>query len=289
MKKRFWILGFLSILILITGCIDSTTVISIGKDGSGTLTETVYLNQSVKAMMEGMMAQMGGEEDESKEEEKKSLDLEKYKTKAAKMGEGVHFVSAKEVTGKDGSPGTEVIYSFEDIRKLNFKVKPENPMGDQMAGMMEAEESEDDEDEDPIKFDFIKGSTPKLVIYMPKEEKPESPEDVVEEMEEEDPEADAAGMGMMKMFLEGFRIRVLINPLKAKIKKTNATFVESIDGKETVTLLDVKLGEIMGNEKYRDQWENLSKMKDMNSALEEMKNIPGLKIETQDRVEISLK
>jgi len=290
MKKRFLVMGILCILILLTGCIDSLTVISIRKDGSGTLTETIYLDQSMKAMMEGMAAQMGAEDTETEEDEDKSIDVEKYKEKAAKMGEGVEFVSAKEVTRKDGSVGTKVKYSFTDIRKLNLKVKPDNPAGDQMAGMVDAEASEDEE-EDPIRFDFIEGKNPKLVIHMPRDEEENVEVDVEpsEEIEEDDSQEAAAGMAMMKMFLQGFRIRILVKPSKAQIKETNATFVKSKDGKKLVTLLDMKLGEILTNEKYAKEFEGLSKTKNMNKALEMMKEIPGLEIEPQERVEITLK
>ena len=84
-----------------------------------------------------------GEEEEEKDQ--KLLDIEKFKTKAAKLGAGVKFVSAKEVTAEDGSAGIQVVYSFVDIRKLNIQAQPENPMDDQMAGMTGAESTEEDE------------------------------------------------------------------------------------------------------------------------------------------------
>jgi len=283
MIKRALLLCALCAVVFIFSCIDSATVISVRKDGSGTITEVVYLSESVKTMMQGMMAQMEVEEGEK---DQKLFDIEKYKTKATKLGSGVKFVSAKEVTTKDGSSGIQVVYSFDDIRKLNIQAEPENPMGDEMAGMMEAEPVT--EDKNPITFDFVPGAIPRLIITMPKKEEPESSEEIPEETTEE-PEAAAAGMGMMKQFLEGFRIRVMVNLLEGKIQKTNASFVETVDGKETVTLLDVALGEIMKNEKYAKEWQGMSQIKDMSKAMEKMKNIPGLKIETAERVEISFK
>ena len=283
MIKRALLLCALCAVVFIFSCIDSATVISVRKDGSGTITEVVYLSESVKTMMQGMMAQMEVEEGEK---DQKLFDIEKYKTKATKLGSGVKFVSAKEVTTKDGSSGIQVVYSFDDIRKLNIQAEPENPMGDEMAGMMEAEPVT--EDKNPITFDFVPGAIPRLIITMPKKEEPESSEEIPEETTEE-PEAAAAGMGMMKQFLEGFRIRVMVNLLEGKIQKTNASFVETVDGKDTVTLLDVALGEIMKNEKYAKEWQGMSQIKDMSKAMEKMKNIPGLKIETAERVEISFK
>jgi hypothetical protein len=271
MNKRLLLLGALCAAILITACIDSTTVISVRKDGSGTLTEIVYLNESVKTMMKDMMGLMG---EETKDGD--LLDSEKYKAKAANMGAGVKFVSVKEVTGKDGSAGVQVVYSFEDVRKLNIDAKPDNPMGDSMAGMMGAESAESGQDENPITFDFIKGVPSKLIVKMPKKSEPEKPEQDAEETIE-GADASAGGMEMMKQFFEGFRIRVMVKLLEGKITKTNASFV---DGKDTVILYDMALGEILGNEKYRKEMESMSQIRDMNVAMKKMQNIPGLKIET---------
>jgi len=288
MIKRLTLIGALCVVIFITGCIDTTTVISLRKDGSGTITEIMYVDESVISMFEGMTAQMSDETEAQQEKASEILDIEKYKAKADKLGAGVKFVSAKEVTNEEGSTGVEVIYSFDDIEKLNIQAKPENPVGDQMAGMVGAESAESEEEENPITFEFIKGSTPKLIVNMPKKEEPEPAEKTPEETTS-DTEADAQGMAMMRLFLAGFRIRMTINLLEGTIQKTNASFVERTGGKDTVTLLDVALGEIMSNEKYSKEWEHMSQTKDMSAAMETMKNIPGLKIETSNRVEISFK
>ncbi len=296
MIKRLLCVIALGVVILITGCIDLTTTISVRKDGSGIITEVVYMDESVEAMMkgmmQGMMAEMGAEEGEAeatKDDEDKSLDIEKYKAKASDLGEGVEFVSAKQVSGEDGASGVQVIYSFKDVRKLNVRANPDNPMGDEMAGMMGAESAEEDGG-DPITFDFIKGGSPKLIVHMPKKDEPETQEkDPPAEIHEEDPEAAAAGMGMMKQFLGGLRIRVLVDLPDGGIAKTNASFVETVDGKDTVTLLDVAMGEIMSNEKYFKEWESMSEIRDMSEAMEKMKDIPGLKIETAETVEIQMK
>jgi hypothetical protein len=282
MKKRLLLLCVLCTVVLLTACIDTITLISVRKDGSGTITETVYFNESAKTMMQEMMGQFGGEETEG---EKEPLDIEKYKTKAAELGKGVKFVAAKEVTNKEGSSGIEVVYAFEDIRTLNIDAEPDNPMGDKMAGMMGAEAVEEEEDKNPFTFDFVKGSTPKLIITIPKEDKDKHSEEEKDETEA-DPQSSAAGLEMMKPFFEGFRIRVLIKLLDGKVIKTNASFV---DNKDTITLMDVAMGEILSNKEFLDKMEDLDKMKDMSAAMEKMKEIPGLKIETAKKVEISFK
>ncbi len=286
MLKRTILLGLVLVILFITGCIDTTTQIAVRKDGSGTVTETMFVDQSVMAIFSGMGAQMT--DDSEMEKAWEVQDVEKYKEKAAKMGEGVKYVSAKEVTNEMGSTGVEVVYAFDDIEKLNIKPQPDNPVGDQMAGMMDAEPVEEEEEDESITFEFKKGGTSTLLIHMPEKEKPEST-NVSTEEEPATQEADPTGMAMMKNFLKGFRIRVMVSLLEGKIQKTNASFKEKIDGKDSITLLDVALGKILADEKYAKEFESMSKIKDMGAAMEAMQKIPGLKIETAELVEIKYK
>ena len=292
MVKRMLLLTALCAVVLLTACIDSTTVISVRKDGSGIVTETTYLNDSMKAMMQNM-AGMFGEEAKQEAEKDEPINIDELKEKAAKLGEGVTFVSAKEVKNEEGAKGVEVVYAFEDIRKLNIDAKPDNPMGDEMAGMMGAEASEEstgEEVKNPITFDFEKGRSSKLIVHIPKEEEKEAETEFSETESETDEEQPSdSDMQMMQQMFKGFRIRIMVNLLEGKLEKTNASFVEKVNGKETVTLFDFNLGDIMGKKEYMDQLKALEKMKDMDKAMEEMKKIPGLKIETKEKVEIQFR
>lgn len=273
-------------LIPLTACIDSTTTISIRKDGTGIITETRYFDESVMVMLKSMMEQVVGKEGQSKEQRVDSLvDFEKCERKAENMGMGVTCVSAQGVKDTDGTAGIEAVYSFEDIRQLNLSLMPEHPMGDKLAGTMGFES---EKDEDLITFDFRKGTTPTLIVNIPKKKEPGRSEEKPGEGKA-GKEVDPARMGMMKQMFQGFRIRLLVNPLEGKIARTNAAFVERVAGGETVTLFDINFGEMMSNEKYMKEFRDLDKIKDMNVALERMKNIPGLKIETSGRVEISFR
>ena len=81
-------------------------------------------------------------------------------------------------------------------------------------------------------------------------------------------------------------MRVIIKLLDGKVKKTNASFVEN---KDTITLMDIDFGEIFSDPEMISKMDDLEKMKDMSAAMEKMKEIPGLKIETAEKVEISIK
>jgi hypothetical protein len=294
MLKRVGVLVMLCAAILVTACIDTTTVISVRRDGSGIITETIYLDDSMEAMMKGMMAQFDEEgEIEAEVKEEGDLKIDEYKEKAAKMGKGVSFVSAKEIAKDDGSKGVKVVYAFKDVRALNIDAKPANPMGDEMAGAMGAEASDEEGNDDSITFDFVKGRTPKLIVHVPKDEDEKDEEGSIDREEREDRDIDdedsEMGLQMVKQMFKGFRIRVMVNLLEGKIQKTNASFVERVKGKDTVTLIDLNFGEIMGNEKHMKQLEGMSKIKDPDKALAAMRAIPGLKVETREKVEISFR
>ena len=290
MIKRLLVLTVLCCVALITACIDSTTTISVRKDGSGTITEKVFISKSFMSMMEGMFSQMAAKEGGEKNNTESEIDIEKYKGKAAQMGESVTFISARAITREDGSKGTKVVYAFKDVSKLKVEAEPDNPVGDKMAGTVGAEKVKE-EKKSPIRFDFIKGRKPKLIIYMPqdKEKKAAEKADKGEAKGEEENAMGQAGMAMMKPFLQDFRIRVEINFPDAKIGKTNASFVEKINGKDTVTLIDMALGKILDNPDEMKKLEGFSRTKDVSKAMEVMKKIPGLKIETHEKVEVQMK
>ncbi len=104
-------------LLLTSGCIDATTVVSVKKDGSGSVFDVVFIGKRLQQMVQQMSTAMGGEA-AADQSANPLMDIEKYKAQAVTMGEGVRFISAKELKKTDGTIGVGVVYAFEDIRKL---------------------------------------------------------------------------------------------------------------------------------------------------------------------------
>ena len=290
MLKRLLLLVCIVMVVIISGCIDSTTIIAVKKDGSGLVMETVYMNMAIGEMMEQMMGGLADTKEEEGEKTDKStmpIEIDKYTEKALKMGEGVKFVSAKEVTNEDGTPGVQVVYSFEDIRKLRVHSDPESPASDQMTGMMPvAEESK--KESDPITFDFIEGSTPKLIIQLPEEGKVDPTGDKPEKVSKPS-DMDMGQMAFMKQFLAGLRIRAMVKIVDGTIIKTNASYVDKIKGSQYVTLFDMNMGELLNTEDYLKKLESMEQISDINAARTLLKDIPGFKIEAENRIEIEFR
>ncbi len=110
--------------LFLTGCFSDKTAIKVNADGSGTLVITTQMKASAIEQMKQMAKAFGGEN--AKEPE---LFTEKEaKEKAAKMGEGIEFVSYEPIKTKDAE-GMKASYSFKDIRKLKINEMTEPPGG----------------------------------------------------------------------------------------------------------------------------------------------------------------
>ncbi|HHS14131.1 MAG TPA: hypothetical protein ENN03_10255 [bacterium] len=202
MIKRIGMIALILVVMMITGCVDTHTIISVRKDGSGILTQKILSDPTLKNMFTGVAEQVGGEPEDIEDD---LLNNKKYQEKASRMGEGVRFVSVRKVSNKKGLTGVEVVYAFDNIEKINMNVFPDSPMIDGMTETMDA----DIQDTGPgngIYFEFFRGNPATLIIRMPARDESEF-NDEYEDEQDEDMEDWFEGMDMMKMFMENLRIR----------------------------------------------------------------------------------
>ncbi|MFC1452959.1 hypothetical protein ACFLSJ_06395 [Verrucomicrobiota bacterium] len=281
----------LAVVLLVSGCLDSATTVLVKKDGSGLITEIVYMNAAMEQMMQGMAAAMGGDMEEAEPDEAAmpELDEEEYKEKASKLGEGVRYVSAKRVKKAGGDTGVAVTYAFDDVTKIRISPDPAPsgmPGGDEMG--------EDSSEDKPITFGFVKGGKPKLLVNLPQDKPSDDSAEVdipyVEDMgEAEDSEAPSPQeLQMMKQMFSGFRFRLTVE-VEGQITDSNAAHVS---GGNTVTLYDVDFGKIVDDEKSLMKFATLGSgagMQDPAKAAEQLAEIPGLKIETSENLSIEFK
>ncbi|MBN2417000.1 hypothetical protein JXO52_14240 [bacterium] len=284
MKKRIVLLAAVFVALLVSSCIDTTTVVSVKKDGSGTVTETLFFDSSVKEMMEGMAAQFG-EDKEGDEKSDDLIDIDEYKEKVSHYGEGVTFVSAEKVMREDGAEGVKVVYAFSDINKLRVSTEPDNPMD----GAMGDTDTEGEENKEPITFAFQKGKNPVLTIYMPHDQDEEKYEEDAEEDDAGEPDMSGMGLAMMRPFLKGLRMKIAVELADGRIAKTTAAHVQNYEGKDTITLLEMDFGKIMEDEKNLEKLGDLEKIKNPSVALEKMKDLPGFKAETSEEISVTIK
>jgi hypothetical protein len=276
----------------LTGCFQTETVIHLKPDGSGTVEMTTLFNSQMADMVTGMAGDVGeageSEEGEGTSEEAgakpSSLGDQEGPEKAAKMGEGVTFVSSEEVE-KDGFKGNKAIYAFKDVTKLNLDLEPDAP------GL--ASEDPDRAEEDRVHFGFEKlgNGHALLTVKMPKrsdetEMKGESGE--TEGSESESPDAagemDEQSLAMARQMFGGMRVSVAVD-VAGSVVKTNSLFV---DGSK-VTVFDLDMDKILENPDKLKELSAAGEPESIAEAAEMLKDVPGIKISPTEEMTIEFK
>ncbi|MBI3855549.1 MAG: hypothetical protein HY293_07635 [Planctomycetes bacterium] len=254
--------------LLLGGCFTDETVMKVNADGSGTLVVTTQMKTTSIQKMKEMAKAFGG--DNAKEPE--FFSEKDAKEKAAKLGEGVEFVSCEPVKGKD-SEGQKVTYSFKDITKLKLN-EMSDPPGGGGAGGFKAQAKKSD----PITFKFAKlanGNSLITVVNPSKEPKaapapetPAPPGDVPEEQ-----------LGMMKEMMGGLKVSIRIDV--GKLVKTNSPHASG----SSVTLIEMDFDKIIADlPKFKKLVAAPPKSPDEAKAL--LKDFPGVKVNVEPETTI---
>lgn len=253
-------LGLL-LAVALPSCLQNETTVTVNKDGSGTIVEETYLT----AAMLDMTAQFA--EPGAPDPIAEMFSEEKSKAKAAKLGEGVEFVKM-EMIEKEGMKGARTHYKFADISKIS--ISP----GSAMESLGDNAPKPDNEEEETLRFEFADGE---LTVIIP-------PTDF-EEMAMDDAEdgQNPQMAEMMKQMMADMRISIKLKAADG-IKKTNASYADG----DTITLFDVEVAKMFAQ---KDQMKAIAKTAktDKDAAIMEFKKLDGIKIETEEKVSITLK
>ena len=271
MKKLAAALIILFVLLTIAGCVDVKTKIKVNKDGSGTVEETVLMSTEMIQMLKQFVS--GFADDSTNVEEFKLYNEGDIKNRAADFGDGVQFSSGKELQ-EDGREGYVAVYTFEDLNKLRFDQNPGSKMPEQMA---DAEVKE----KEYITFSFSRNNDSEIIISMPPVSKEkEEDEEKDEEVDSSSDSLDTQDLSRLKFLMKDFNISLVIEA-EGYIIETNANYVD----RSSVTLFDLNFNLLL------DEPERLEALKkinpnDMQELKEVIKDVPGIRIETNDPVKI---
>ena len=259
----------------VSGCIQSSTIIKMKPDGSGNIEQTMTMSAEAVAQFSALAA-MG--DDKDKKAGKGGIDdlfsEKEARDAAAKMGQGVTFVSSQKIDTPDRK-GLKAIYAFTDIRKLSLDEMKSPNMGD-AAGAAGAPAAKDP----PMTFDFkqLPGGNGLLTINQSSvdkalktgDAKPAAKDAVDTKMAEQ-------GLEMAKAFMKGMKIDVLIQV--PRVVKTNSPYVEGT----TVTLLSMDFDKVLADPKALERMNGLTTLADTKAALKDFK---GIKINLEPQVTI---
>lgn len=280
-------------LVLLAGCIKAKTVVTVEKDGSGTVEQTMH----TKALDLGFP----GMEKPTPEEELAAA-REQAEKNAQKMGEGVTVQAVERAAPRDGWSGIRTVYAFQDVTKLNVEPMPDAELGGglQMGGPGpggagfppagpgaepgETAPMEEEDDDDPVRFEFTAGPTPKLTILTP----PMTPPAEAGPPEGEGNQQEQAMAQMMMMqFLDGMLVEVQVK-VAGRITDTNAKYVSA--SRQIVGLLRMDFGALTKNPaafgKLMSMGEGATS-EEVEKQLQDPALGKHIKMETQERVEIT--
>jgi len=277
MKVLGRIAAVVTCVVFLGGCFQVETTVRVNTDGSGTVEERMLMSDMVISQIDEMAKAFAGPEGKS---EPFSLhDVKALRKRADEMGAGVKFVSSKAVSG-DGYTGYRAIYSFRDINKLMLSQEGPKKPGEEAGAPGKAGGK-------PFLFRFTPGKEARLLIIPPQNERTEQkaepqagsqPAAVGQEGKPAlTPEQEREAAEMLK----GMRFSLAIE-VNGKVMASNATYREG----GRITVFEFDLGK-MGADPEKLL---LLKKVDPNNfaeARELMKAFPGIKVDINDRLEVT--
>jgi hypothetical protein len=263
---------------LVAGCLNSTTVINVKADGSGTIEQTMLVNKQAMAQLQQMAGALG----QGGAPKKGGLfDEQSMRNAASSLGEGVTFVSATPINTADAE-GTRAVYAFTDITKLRMDQKPPTAGGVPAMGMPGGNAPED------LLFRFVKSpaGNPRVTVVFP-EAKVDAARKAAQAPQPGQPPTpagkagdpmQAAALAMMKPMLNGAKISIVLQPA-GRIVKTNSPFVNG----QQVTLFEMDLGQLLADETVLQKIQGAGSLEDMKAML---KGVKGAKINPDREVSV---
>jgi hypothetical protein len=224
---RFAVVG--SLAVCLSGCINSSTLVKVKPDGSGTIEQTLLVNAQA---LKGLMAGMGG--GQMKESTNPGVPNEaEFKRAAERMGvKPVSITPLKE----NGFEGSKAIFAFDDITKIRVDQDPQMGGTGGPTGGGSSKES-------PIHFTFAKQGGSSVLTVVFDEKKAAGATSELQSKSGSIESIDPQMMQMIKTMFNGFKVVVDLE-VEGKIVKTNADYVNG----SRVTLLEIEMAGLFEDE-----------------------------------------
>jgi hypothetical protein len=219
----------LSLSTVLTGCLQSGTLVKVKPDGSGTIEQTMLVNLQT---FKGLMGAMGGQ---AKDVGSGVLNDADFKRAAERMG--VTPVSLTPL--KEGAfEGAKAIFAFEDITKVRVDQDPN------LSGSTRGAVGGPSSSSSPIRFGLTRqGGASTLTIAFDEKQADAAAAKMPAGGGGPGGELDPAMLQMIKTMFQGFRIGIDLE-VEGKILKTNADYVNG----SRITLLEVDVANLFEDE-----------------------------------------
>jgi hypothetical protein len=241
----------------LTACINSTTLIKVKPDGSGTVEQTTLVNMAaLKMMMPGAGGQAANPVNE-----------EGLRRTAERMGKGVRLTST-EPASANGFEGVKAIFTFDDINLVQVSQAPDMP-GSPGGGMTPARSANE-----PVKFTLVRqGATSVLTVNF--QDKPGAAAKDARAPSSMPDMSDPMMMNMIKSMFQGLKIDIALEVV-GTIVKTNAEYVTG----PRMTLLEMDMNALLADEaKFKALQAKLGPGASLSEVKPFLKDIKGIKID----------
>lgn len=266
--------------VVTTGCLSIDSNIKVKPDGTGTIEQTMLVNSSAM----GMMSMMGGESgDKPKGPTPEDMfSPEKLKAEAAKLGEGVSYVSSTPVTQGE-MKGVQATFAFTDFNKLKLTTSPPELGGDEASSM---KASGPGSTLDMVLSRVGASSLITLDMFGDKAKQAAAAAKPAEGAAAESPfgEMPKEMIGMLAPMFKDMRIAVSVEPV-GQLVRTNATHVQG----QKVTVLDIAFGELFANPASFEKMEKLGNNPSFDQIRTALAGVKGIKINEVEKLEIEFK
>lgn len=266
-------LSLLFAALLIAGCMNVSTTLTVRPDGSGTITERLTLNPEAARMMQSM-----GQAFDSTGAPQELFSEEELRAEADSVP-GLALRSYARIDEETGT-GYEAVYAFKNLNAAQFDPGPGDVMPDGAA--VPTEEGGLDLMSE-MSFDFSPGSPATLTIRMPQDPGAErADEGQADTVATPDEMPSGADMEMMRALMQdaGFRLAVTID---GRIVETNATHRSG----DTITLMAMDFEALaQDSTAFRELMTMSNEEPTPAAALDRLNALPGVTIEPQETVTI---
>jgi len=259
------ILGLFLATFSLTACLNSTTLVKVKPDGSGTVEQTTLVNM---AAVKGMVGAQGGGPTGP------MMNKEELERTAAQMGEGVRLLSSEPVKGDAGWEGVKAIFAFDDINKVQVNEGP-----GMSGGTRSRTRSAEPTNDDPVRFKLTRsGATSTLSINFidrPNAGKTTPPPTDPQQQSQMPDLTNPMIMNMIKTMFNGFKINIGLE-VAGSIVKTNAEYVTG----PRITLLEMDVAALLADEaKLKALQSKLGPDMSLSEVKPYLKDIKGIKID----------
>ena len=248
--------------VVLSGCLQSTTLVKVNADGSGTVETQALMTTAALAQVRQLAGAFGGTDakpfDPFSEQQMRDL--------ASQMGEGVALVSTRPLQSPSAE-GREAIYSFRDVSKLRLTQAPAAPGGPSArAGAIGAGGQSD-----AMTLAMSKTAAGNALLTLHLGGNP------LAGLADRTGAGDAQNglplpadqIALMQPMLAGMRVTLSVEPA-GRLVKTSSPYVEG----NTVTLFDIEMDALLNDAAFKQ----LQTAKTSQEAKDALKSIKGVKL-----------